>query len=276
MARRACSGGRHDDDCARRLPSRKPALSPDRATRARDPRLGALDARPPARRPRVQLHVVSPLGRGDPRQHHSRAWPRHHGRRPPESRNTDGRGVRRGILEAIGPERRRVRILRRVRDVPSRRNRPGRLQTRPRRQRKLGNGARDQTARQVLLGGGVGDGAGGVIGARRTLPPSDPQTRREYAPAAIQSSCLPGGGQSLLADLSSLSAFLSSLSAFLSSLSAFLSSLSDFLSSLSAFFPLSDLSDLSAFLPLSALSSLSAFFPLSALSSLSAFFPLSD
>ena len=56
---------RRDLHRARRLPSRELDLPPDRAAHDRGARLGALDARPPARRPRLQLHAV-PREQPDP------------------------------------------------------------------------------------------------------------------------------------------------------------------------------------------------------------------
>ena len=44
---------------ARRLPAREPDLPSDRAAHDRGARLGALDARPSARRPRLQLHAAT-------------------------------------------------------------------------------------------------------------------------------------------------------------------------------------------------------------------------
>ena len=58
---------RHDDHRPRRLPARERDVPPDRAAPDRRARLGALDARPPARRHRLQLPcsgIRSPSGWG--------------------------------------------------------------------------------------------------------------------------------------------------------------------------------------------------------------------
>ena len=52
------AGGRHHDPRPRRLPARQPDHPSHRAARGGRARLGAVDARPPARRPRLQLHAL--------------------------------------------------------------------------------------------------------------------------------------------------------------------------------------------------------------------------
>ena len=54
VAARAHPRRRRDGDLPRRLPDRQPDVPPDRAARGRGARLGAVDARPSARRPRLQ------------------------------------------------------------------------------------------------------------------------------------------------------------------------------------------------------------------------------
>ena len=53
------AGRRRGRDRARRFPARQPAVPPDRAARRRHPRLGAVDARPSAGRPRLLLHALA-------------------------------------------------------------------------------------------------------------------------------------------------------------------------------------------------------------------------
>ena len=105
---------RRDADRAWRLPARQPDLPPERAAHRRGARLGALDARPSARRLRLPLHGLA---------HRAGRLPRARRARPRGARHPDRGRVRRGLLPPHRPLRHRdarLGFLPRVQPVPPR------------------------------------------------------------------------------------------------------------------------------------------------------------